>query len=241
PVIFGPTVGDVWLGEDVTPENFEERHAAACRPPHPDGHLRLVLGAGNHALLPVGDALEAVFLRGETVLVKLNPVNADMRGVVEDLFAPLLALGVVRVVTGGADVGAYLCAHEAVESVQLTGSDKTYDAVVFGPGEEGAARKARGEPLLRKPVTAELGGVSPTVVVPGPWSGRDVEYAAHGVAYGMTHNGGFNCNTTRLLVQHEGWALRDAFLGALGGILARVPTRAAYYPGAGDRWRAMTL
>ena len=35
-------------------------------------------------------------------------------------------------------------ATRCVDEVHVTGSDKTYDAIVFGPGDEGARRKARG-------------------------------------------------------------------------------------------------
>ena len=45
--------------------------------------------------------------------------------------------------------------------MHLTGSDKTFEAVVFGPGPDGARRKATGTPLLGKPVTGELNNLSP--------------------------------------------------------------------------------
>ena len=40
---------------------------------------------------------------------------------------------------GGADVGEYLCQHERVDEIHITGSDRTHDAIVFGVGEEGAS------------------------------------------------------------------------------------------------------
>ena len=65
---------------------------------------------------------------------------------------------------------AHLVGHSLVDEVHVTGSDKTYEAIVFGPGEEGARRKAAGVRAVTKPVTAELGSVSPVIVVPGTWS-----------------------------------------------------------------------
>lgn len=82
--------------------------------------------------------------------------------------------GILRFVAGAADVGAALCRHPEVDDIHLTGSDRTYDAIVFGPGSEGAARKATGERQLDKPVSAELGNVSPVIVVPGRWSAADM-------------------------------------------------------------------
>ena len=54
----------------------------------------------------------------------------------------------LRIVDGGADVGQYLTGHPRIDEVHITGSDKTYDAVVFGTGAEGARRKAADEPVL---------------------------------------------------------------------------------------------
>ncbi len=43
----------------------------------------------------------------------------------------------LRIVEGGAAAGRYLTGHPRVDEVHITGSDKTYDAVVFGTGAEG--------------------------------------------------------------------------------------------------------
>jgi len=52
------------------------------------------------------------------------------------------------------------------------------------------------------------------------------------------NNAGFNCLSARVIVTHARWPQREAFLGALAGALARVPTRLAYYPGAVERHQA---
>lgn len=239
PVLIGPGTAEVWLRAGVTPHDLPALHEQACRPTDPLGHLKLILGAGNLGCIAVADALEAIFGRGEAALVKLNPVNEYLLPVFGQIFTPLRQRGVLRFVTGGAVVGEYLCAHPEVQSVHVTGSDKTFDAVVFGPGVQGAERKARRDIRLKKPITAELGGVSPTIVVPGPWSARDLAYAAHSVAFGLTNNAGFNCATTRLLVQHASWPQRGAFLTALQHVLGRIRTQAAHYPGAEDRWQRL--
>jgi hypothetical protein len=48
-------------------------------------------------------------------------------------------------------------------------------------------------PVLTKPVTAELGNITPYIIVPGPWSERDIEYHATNVASGLAQNTGHNC------------------------------------------------
>src|SRR5205085_1658920 len=97
-------------------------------------------------------------------------------------FAALVELGVLALARGDAAVGAYLAHHHQVEQIHITGSDKTYEAVVFGPGADGAARKARGERSLATPVSAELGNVSPVIIVPDRWSAAELRYQAEHVA-----------------------------------------------------------
>jgi aldehyde dehydrogenase (NAD(P)+) len=125
-----------------------------------------------------------------------------------------------------------------VDEVHLTGSDLTFDAIVWGPpGTERQSRKARGAPVLEKPVTAELGNVSPVIVLPGPYSDAQLRYQAEDVAAGLTFNAAFDCNANKVLILPKGWRQRDAFLAAIEQALSKAAPRKAYYPGARDRWR----
>lgn len=47
-----------------------------------------------------------------------------------------------------------------------------------------------GAPPFTKPVGAELGCVTPYIIVPGPWSDADIDYHAESVATGLTQNAG---------------------------------------------------
>ena len=118
------------------------------------------------------DVLSKLFVEGKVVVMKANPVNDYLVPHWRRALAALIDAGVLRIVDGGAAVGQYLTGHARIDEVHITGSDKTYDAVVFGTGPEGARRKEADEPALDKPVTAELGNVSPVIVVPGKWSIR---------------------------------------------------------------------
>ena len=119
---------------------------------------------------------------------------------------------VLAVVYGGATEGSYLCNHPGIEEIHITGSDKTFDAIVFGAGSEGIKRKAEGSPLLTKRVTGELGNVSPVIVVPGPWKPDDLIYQAEHIDTMLTNNAGFNCNATRVIIQDASWPLRSQLL-----------------------------
>jgi hypothetical protein len=234
-VVFPQTTAEVWMQPGVTKENLVAEQAAAYADPAAHAGVSLVLAAGNVASLGPRDVLSKLFVEGRVVVMKSNPVNEYLVPHWAKAMGSLVEAGVLRIVEGGADVGKYLTAHRAIDDVHITGSDKTYDAVVFGTGEEGARRKAADEPALDKPVSAELGNVSPVIVVPGKWSSAELLYQAEHVATMLVNNAGFNCLAARVIVTHAGWAQRDAFLGALTQALAHITTREAYYPGATDR------
>jgi acyl-CoA reductase-like NAD-dependent aldehyde dehydrogenase len=234
-VTFAQTTAEVWMQPGVTEESLRAGQAAAYR--DPDGHAgtALVLAAGNVASLGPRDALSKLFAEGKVVVMKANPVNDYLVPHWNRALRALVEAGVLAIVDGGAEVGKFLTAHECIDEVHITGSDKTFDAVVFGPGEEGLRRKAADEPALDKPITAELGNVSPVIIVPGKWTTTELQYQAEHVATMLVNNAGFNCLAARVIVTHAGWAQRDAFLGALTQALANIRTRRAYYPGAADR------
>jgi hypothetical protein len=234
-LLFSQTAGEVWMPPGVSRTDIDAGQARAYRDPQGAKGLSVVLGAGNVASLGPRDVLSKLFVEGRVVVLKANPVNDYLVPHWERSMRALIDAGVLHIVRGGAEVGAYLTGHPKVDEVHITGSDKTHDAIVFGTGDEGARRKAAGERILDKPVTCELGNVSPVVVVPGNWSAADLVYQAEHVATMLVNNAGFNCLTARVVVTHAGWPQREAFLGALTQALARIPTRQAYYPGAATR------
>jgi len=222
----------IWLEPGVTRQALDAEIAAAYRGARPAGKVALVLGAGNFASLAPGDALYKLFCELQVVVLKTNPVNAYLGPLIEEAFEALVRRGFLRVVAGGAEEGAYLAADRRVAELHLTGSDKTYDAIVFGAGDEGQRRRAARSPVIGKRFTAELGNVSPLIVVPGPWSESDIDYQAEHIASTLAMNAGFNCLSTRVVIQHAAWPQRRALLDAVGDFFARTPTRTAYYPGA---------
>lgn len=224
---------EVWLQPHVTP-------ATVATAPLYDGGgdpgVCLVLGAGNIPSIGPSDCLTKLFNEGQVCVLKMNPVNAHMGPVLERALTPLIREGVLRIVYGGVQEGKHLIHHDRVDAVHMTASDKTHDAVVFGTGEEGRRRKDAGERLLDKPVTSELGNVTPIIVVPGVWSDDDIAYQAKYIASMLTNNAGFNCGAARIVVTHPRWRQREQLLDAIRACLREAPQRDAYYPGARDRW-----
>lgn len=226
---------EVWMQPGVTESNLGQHMAGFYREREPKGAVALVLGAGNVASIGPLDMVQKLWAEGQVCLLKFNPVNDYLGPFVEEVFADLIAQGFVRTAYGGADVGDYLCQHAGIDEVHITGSDKTHDAIVFGVGPEGEKRKAANEPRLNKRITSELGNVSPIIVVPGPYSKAELEFQAENVATQLCNNGGFNCNAARILIVHDTWPQRGAFLDAIRAAFARAPQRRAYYPGAEER------
>lgn len=72
-----------------------------------------------------------------------------------------------------------------------------------------------GAPALDKPVTGELGCVTPYIVTPGQWSRADLEYHAGAVATGKSHNAGHNCLAAEVLITAADWPQRQEFLDIL--------------------------
>jgi acyl-CoA reductase-like NAD-dependent aldehyde dehydrogenase len=235
-IFYSGVTADVWMEPGVTVKGLPETMAVAYHTPVRQGRVALVLGAGNVSSIGPMDALYKLFVEDQVVLFKTHPVNVYLAPLMEEAFKPLSDRGFFRLVYGGAEEGAYLCQHPGVEEIHITGSDRTYEAIVFGPGEEGRRRKAANEPILHKRFTAELGNVSPVIVVPGPWSDGDLAYHADNLATMLTNNAGFNCNAGRVIVQHASWDRRHPLLANVRKVLDQIPVRRAYYPGAADRF-----
>jgi hypothetical protein len=232
---------EVRIREGITPEVARDRmariyHADHVSPPE----VALVLGAGNVSSIGPMDALSQLFAEDRVVLLKLNPVNEHLGPHLEAALRPLVRGGWLRIVTGGPELGQAVVDHPGIDAVHLTGSDRTYEAIVFGDGPEGEERRRTGAPLRDIPVTAELGNVTPVIVVPGPWSQAEIAYQGDNIASMLVQNAGFNCIAARMIVQHASWTRREALNDAIRDSLRRAEPREAYYPGARERWERFT-
>lgn len=224
---------EVWMEPGAAPTQGKiYREPTACQ-------VALILGAGNVSSIVAMDVLSKLFSENQVAIIKMNPVNAYLGEYLAQAFAPLIRDGFLEVVYGGVAVGKYLCQHPQIETIHITGSHNTHDAVVWGATEiERQECKAANYPQITKPITSELGCVTPILVVPGKWSNSDLTFQARQVASAIAHNASFNCAAGQLLVTASGWAQRDKFLAAVRRELAAVPARVAYYPGAQDRYQA---
>jgi Aldehyde dehydrogenase family len=223
------TTAQVWVQPGQT---LNQGQAAA-----ENGEVALVLGAGNISSIGPLDVLHQLFVENRVALLKMNPVNAAVGPWIEQVFAGLEADGFFAIAYGGADLGAYLCQHPVVDAIHITGAQQTHDAIVWGTESGQSQRKATHSPFLQKPITSELGGVTPILAVPGQWSDREIAFQARHVASMVAHNASFNCVAGKILVLAKGWAQRSQFLEQVRQQLRKIPPRLAYYPGAQERYR----
>lgn len=209
---------EVWMNRSVTQADLVGHLAAFYKQRDPRGTVTVVLGAGNVASIAPLDVLYALFAHGSVAMLKPNPVNAYLSPLYATIFSSLIEEGFVRIVDGGAEIGAYLCAHPAVDAIHITGSQRTHDAIARNGGN--------------KTITSELGNVTPVIVVPGPWSEPDLAFQAAHVATQKLHNAGANCIAAQVLIVPRDWELTPRFVARVGEALADAPQRESYYPGS---------
>lgn len=232
-------VSDIWLSFQK-PSEIGESQARFYRDDPGEGAVTLVLGAGNVGSISVLDVLHHSFGLGAVCLLKMSPVNAYLGPLYELAFEPLVKRGFLAFAYGGPEVGEYLTHHPAVDRIHVTGSIDTHDSIVFGPrGPERDERKRTGQPLLQKPVTSELGNISPILIVPALYSDRELDRVAWKIAGQVVQNASFNCLAGKLIITPKGFKQREALLERVAHHLTEAPTRVAYYPGARARYDAL--
>ncbi len=226
-MLFGGIVGELWIEPGKEPTQGKcYREPTACPP-----GVGVVLGAGNQTPVAALDIIHVLVTTNKVVCCKMNPVNEVMGPYLRRAFKPLVDSGYLEFVYGGGKEGAAVCSHPLVSAVHLTGSEATYNAIVW----QGQTPKQGVEPPFTKPVDAELGCVTPYIIVPGKWSRSDLEYHAETVITGLTQNAGHNCLKAEIIVTDKAWPQRELFLEILRQRLAATATRVGYYPGTGKK------
>ena len=216
---------------------FEQawRREAEDRPRR--GGVAVVLGAGNVTGLAAADVLCQVFEHGRGVFLKLHPLHAPLREILDSALRPLVEAGLVVVADGGADLAQAAVSAPEVTHVHLTGGEATYRAIVWG-GADPSDRSA--SPRLAKPITCELGNVTPWFILPGRYSRASLAHQSDLVAASIANNTSFNCIATKVIVTCRSWDQRGDFLALVARRLASLPPRPGWYPNANRDWEAAT-
>lgn len=201
------------------------------------GGVAVVLGAGNVTGLAAADVLCQIFEYGRAVLLKLHPLHKPLEPILARALEPLVEAGLLAIVTGGAEVAQAAVAAPLVTHVHLTGGQGAFEKIVWGDRDPHAVGA---EPLLAKPITCELGNVTPWIIVPGRYTQAQLACQADTVAASIANNTSFNCIATKLVVTCRSWPQRDTFLDHVARRLASLPARPAWYPGASTAWETIT-
>lgn len=230
-VLFNGFEAEVWMPQGVSERQVRDGAGLRAGKVGEYGGVGLVLGAGNISSIAPLDAFYELAAHNRASLVKLNPTFGALLGVYRRALRPMIEAGVLRVVNGDGAVGAYLTQHSGIDKVHITGSAVTHDAIVWGTGAEAERRRAAHDPRLPVPITSELGGVAPMIVVPGRWSAADLRFQAEHLVSMRLHNAGHNCVAGQVVVLSADWEQKDAFLAELRRALATMPARTPWYPG----------
>lgn len=218
---------DLWLEPNISEAEARANAGLGAKRLRENGGVGLVLGAGNISSIGPLDMLYELVAHNRATILKLNPTFGSLLDVYKQAFAPLIEANLLRVVNGGPETGAYLTNHLDISHVHITGSALTHDKIVWG-----STTTKIGRPILKKPITSELGGVSPIIIVPGKWSKADLRYQAENVVTQRTHNAGHNCIAGQAIILSKEWEQKDEFLAIVLEELEKASQRPTWYPGS---------
>lgn len=231
-VLFHGFSAQVWTLPGVPADKIRSAAGLGARQRGTSGGISLVLGAGNITSIGPLDVLTELVAHNRASVLKINPSLAPLLSVYRESLAPLIDANLLRIVQGGAEVGKYLSDHPEITNVHITGSITTHDRIVWGDDSE-----RTGAPALAKPITSELGGVSPVIVVPGNWSAADLKFQAENVATMRLHNAGHNCIAAQTVIIDAGWNQREEFLRELRTALEHIDHRPPWYADSDHKLR----
>lgn len=142
---------------------------------------------------------------GNAVVIKPSPFTPLSTLRMVELINEVLPAGLVNVVSGGDELGAELTNHPGIDKIVFTGSIATGKKVMAS-----AANRVT-------PVTLELGGNDPGIMLPGTDPAKFVE----GLFFGSMINSGQTCGALKRLYVHEDDL--DAVAGALVEFSKNIP------------------
>ncbi len=141
----------------------------------------------NYPVLLAVWKIAPALLAGNTVVVKPSPFTPLATLKLGELLRDVLPPGVLNVVSGGDELGAWMTSHPVPRKISFTGSVETGKKVAWSAA-----------PDLKR-VTLELGGNDPAIVLP------DVDPAAvaKDLFWGAFTNSGQVCSAIKRLYVHE--------------------------------------
>ena len=227
--------GEVRFGKNLSFEQINEFRGFANRFKNNKSKITLILGAGNVSSIQVLDALFHMIAYKSVIYMKLNPVNDYLLPIFTQVFEPFISRGYMIITEGDMEASKYLTQHEGFHHTHLTGSNFTYENIVYGKILNDKERSVKTLPKVnKKPITTELGNVTPIIVHPGNWSRSEIKHQAKKIVTAKLNNSGFNCIAAQVIVLPKDWKHTQKLKDDILFYLKKVGDTTSYYPGASE-------
>ena len=229
--IFFPFISaEIKFNKNIKFSEIEEYRGFAMRYKH-DPSITLILGAGNVSCIPLLDAIYHLVAKRSVVYIKLNPVNEYLLPVYEKVFKNFISLGFMVITKGTVEESKYMTEHNGIDHIHLTGSDETYENIVYGRKLNDEEKKLKSlEKINKKSFSSELGNVTPIIIHPGNWSNAELKFQARKIVTAKLNNGGFNCISAQIVLLPDKWKHTDKLMKYIKHYMNKVDDRFSYYP-----------
>ena len=196
-----------------------------------DPSISLILGAGNVSCIPLLDAIYHLVAKRSVVYIKLNPVNEYLLPVYEKVFNNFISLGFMVITKGTVEESKYMTEHNGIDHIHLTGSDETYENIVYGRKLNNEEKKLKSlKKINKKSFSSELGNVTPIIIHPGNWTNAELKFQARKIVTAKLNNGGFNCISAQIVLLPDKWKHTDKLMKYIKHYMNKVDDRLSYYP-----------
>ena len=227
--------GEIRFGKNLNFDQINEYRGFANRFEKNEPKITLVLGAGNVSSIPVLDALFHMIAFKSVIYLKLNPVNDYLLPIFTQIFEPFITRGFMIITEGDMEASKYLTQHDGFQQTHLTGSNYTYENIVYGKTLTEKERSLKTYPKVnKKPITSELGNVTPIIVHPGNWTRSEIKHQAKKIVTAKLNNSGFNCIAAQVIVLPKDWKHTEKLKREIKFYLKKIGDTTSYYPGANE-------
>ena len=234
-LLFPYLEGEIRFAKNLNFNQINEYRGFANRFEKIEPKITLVLGAGNVSSIPVLDALFHMIAYKSVIYLKLNPVNDYLLPIFTQVFDPFITRGFMIITQGDMQASKYLTQHDAFQQIHLTGSNYTYENIVYGKVLSDKERSLKTYPKInKKPITSELGNVTPIIVHPGNWSRSEIRHQAKKIVTAKLNNSGFNCIAAQVIVLPKDWRHTQKLKNDIKHYLKKVGDTTSYYPGSSE-------
>lgn len=222
-LIFWGYQGDVWsIGTDLQGKSYRTAREDVRGP-------ALILAPTNISSIIVTDILWKLFAENRPVVCLIPERWGPIVPLFVELLHPLLRDHHLALMVGGAKVGQALLERPELLTVHFTGRSSTMKTITAN------------NRFPERRFSAQLGCVTPCLLVPGPWTQHDIHFQAQHIVSLLTFNGGYHCATPQVLLLSAHWPHKKAFQQALRAELLLHEHRDDLYPDAPKRrkqWRS---